>query len=260
MSFATLLTERRGSTAIVTLNRPDRRNALSPALVADLDQAVRELAADATVRTIILTGAGAAFSAGADLATLQAIAARSYQENRADSGRLAELFDRIQRSPKPVIAAVNGPAVAGGCGLATIADLTIASEAAFFCYSEVRIGFIAAIVMVSLCRIVGDKRARDLLLTGRKLAPHEALQMGLVNEVVPAAELVPRCLALADELAKGSPASLALTKEMLVDLPGKSTADALGYAADMNARTRATADCQEGIAAFLEKRPPRWQS
>lgn len=256
--FETIQVELQGSLALVTMNRPERRNALSPQLVAELGTALDQVEAATSVRSVVLTGSGPAFSAGADLNTLQEIATRSFDENRTDSGRLAHLFDRIHRFAKPVVAAVNGPAVAGGCGLATVADFTIAAENAFFSYSEVRIGFVAAIVMVYLRETVGDKRARDLLLSGRKLSAAEARMIGLVNEVVPAAELMPRSLALANELTRSSPTSLALTKQMLADLPGMTMPVALDYAADMNARTRATADCREGIAAFLEKRAPSW--
>lgn len=259
--FSTLFIRREGRAGWVHLNRPDRRNALSPQLIAELDAAICEMEADDTVRAIVLTGEGKAFSSGMDLEILREISTtRTYEENLDDSKKLAALFLHIHRSPKPVIAAVNGPAVAGGCGLATVCDFTLASDAAQFGYTEVRIGFVAAIVSVFLLRMVGEKRTRDLMLTGRLVSAAEALQLGLAGEVVPADRLLPRAAELVEQLCGNSPNSLAATKQLISCLPDDSLKMQLQKACELNARIRMTPDCREGVTAFLEKRKPAWNT
>jgi len=256
--YGTLIVEREGACAWIRLNRPDKRNALSPELLRDLDRALSDLEPDGSVRVLILTGSGKAFSSGMDLDILQEISKRSYDENLADSRRLARLFLRIHRYPKPLIAAVNGPAIAGGCGLATVCDFTIASSDAKFGYSEVRIGFVAAIVAAFLIRIVGEKRTRDLLLTARVIDAEEALRLGLVTEVHAPDRLLTRAKELALQLAENSPTSLSATKFLLSRIPANELRRDLKRACKLNAETRATPDCAEGVASFLEKRKPRW--
>lgn len=244
--------------AIVTLNRPDVRNALSADLVSALHDTFAALRDDAAVRAIVLTGRGKAFSAGADLKALQTLGAASSEANKADSRRLADLLERLYTFEKPIVAAVEGAAVAGGAGLASACDLIVAGEGAKFGYTEVKLGFVAAIVMVFLLRVVGEKHARELLLTGKLVSASEAHRMGLVNEVVPDGTALERAVDVANEMAKNSPTALATTKEMLALVPGMGLSEALRYAVGVNAWTRTTADLREGVGAFLEKREPVW--
>jgi methylglutaconyl-CoA hydratase len=256
-AYSTLTLTYDGPLAVVTLNRPDKRNAISYELISELLSALAEIDAS-PAQILILTGAGKAFCSGMDLDNLKAITGRTAEENRADSQTMAALFRTLYDFPKVTIAAVNGPAIAGGCGLATLCDFTLASEEAKFGYTEVRIGFIPAIVSTFLLRQVGEKHARDLLLTGRIFGPQEAFRIGLVNEVVPAAELQHRARVLAAELLKNSPASLAATKRLLQHYSSAELAGQIGRAIDENASIRRTADFREGINSFLEKRDPRW--
>lgn len=255
-----LIRELDSSTATLTLNRPDKRNALDAALVGELKDALADVAEDDAVRTVVLTGAGSAFSAGADLAALRAMRTASPEENLADSEHLAELFERIYRHPKPVIAKVNGHAIGGGAGLAAVCDFSLAAEGAKIGFTEVRIGFVPAIVMVFVRRKLGETAARDLLLRGRLLAATEAADVGLLTRAVPEGELDDEVNALAAEIAREtSPAALQLTKEMMAQTGGMGLSEALSYATRLNAFARATDDCQAGLAAFLEKRDPPWK-
>jgi len=215
---------------------------------------------DPAVRVVILTGAGDAFCAGADLGYLRTMQGYNLEENRSDSARLAALFRQIYELRKPVIALVNGPALAGGCGLAAVCDFIIASrERATFGFPEVRIGFIPALVTIFLVKRVGEGRARELILRGHTIAADEAERLGLTNTVVAHADLETSALALAEELAsRCGPTAIGLCKELLARMSGLSTHEALEVAGNMNAAARMTAECREGIAAFLEKRPLRW--
>jgi methylglutaconyl-CoA hydratase len=209
-------------------------------------------------RVLILTGAGDAFCSGMDLDELKASAAQSPTEHLEDSRRTARLYRRIWSFPKPTIAAVNGPAIAGGCGLATLCDFTLAVPNAKFGYPESRIGFIPAIVSVFLVRQIGEKQARDLLLMGRIIEAEEAYRLGLVTEVVPARELTSTAQKLASQLLSCSPLSLLKTKKLLVSSAVPEIDRELELATAEGAQMRSTADFREGLAAFLEKRPPRW--
>jgi methylglutaconyl-CoA hydratase len=253
-----VLLERRGAIAVLTLNRPEVRNALSPALLHALETHLDALDSDDTVRVIVLTGAGDAFCAGADLENLRALGSASSEDNKRDSRMLANVLRRIYVFPKPVIAALNGAAVAGGAGLATACDLVIAGENAKLGYTEVKLGFVAAIVSIFLLRAVGEKHARELLLTGKLVTALEAHRMGLVNEITPKERVLERALELAASLAKNSRTALETTKELLAVLPGMGLEESLRYAVGVNAWTRTTNDLREGVAAFLEKREPRW--
>jgi len=246
------------SVRLLTLNDPQRRNPLSPALVQGLLAALDTAAQDPAIRAVVLTGAGPAFSAGADLEFLKQVTAAGAEANYAHSRELMRLFHRIYTFPKPTIAAINGPAVAGGAGLATACDLVVMSEQAQLGYTEVKIGFVAALVGVILVRAVGEKHARELLLTGKLVSALEAYRMGLVNRVVPAEQVLEEALALAQEVAANAPTSLALTKELLNALPGMGLEDGFRLASIANAWVRETGDLAEGIAAFFEKRPPRF--
>lgn len=236
----------------ITLDRPEKRNALSAEMVAAISEAFVRLRADDAVRVIVLRGNGPAFCAGADLGYLQQISQNSPTENLADSTRLMEMMRSIADCPKPVIAMVHGPAIAGGCGLATVCDLVVASRSeSLFGYSEVKIGFIPAIVLVFLLRKIGDTQARRLVLTAENISAEEAHRIGLITHVVDHADLERTVYEIAGVIAKNSATSLELTKHMLTNLHGMSLDAGLHYAAAMNALARQTDDCKNGIARFL---------
>jgi methylglutaconyl-CoA hydratase len=220
--------------------------------------AAMEAAAASDARVLVFTGAGDAFCSGLDLSELQGIQDKTTAEYRTDAERLARLFLTLYELPIPTIAAVNGPAIAGGTGLATICDFTLATPGSKFGFTEVRIGFVPALVSAFLALQVGDKRSRDLLLTGRLFAAEEALRIGLVNEVVAPEDMAGRVEALARDLIANSPQSLAATKRLLAT-QNRSWLDAAIIAAtDANSAARETADFREGLAAFLNKRKPVW--
>ena len=211
-----------------------------------------------SAQVLILTGAGKAFCSGMDLDNLKALTGRSPEQNLQDSETMARLFRTLYDFPKPTIAAVNGAAIAGGCGLATLCDFTLAVPDAKFGYTEVRIGFLPAIVSTFLSRQIGEKLARDLLLTGRVIDANEAHRVGLINEVVPSEELGKRAHQLAAQLMENSPASLRFTKRLLSEHARTALDAQLRSAVRENAAIRATDDFREGVASFLEKRKPRW--
>jgi methylglutaconyl-CoA hydratase len=241
----------------LTLNRPERRNALSPEMQMDLILAMEQAAED-RCRVLVLTGAGDAFCSGLDLAVLRTMADGSETDHRAHAANVARMFRTLYELPMPTIAAVHGPAIAGGTGLATICDFTLATPAAKFGFTEVRIGFVPALVSAFAVLQIGDKRARDLLLTARIFDAQEALRLGLVNEVVAAEELSARVQSLAGTLAANSSQSMAATKRLLL-AQNKAWLDAaIAAALEENARARETEDFREGVTAFLEKRTPQW--
>src|SRR5690348_12109386 len=201
--YSTLILDITGQIATVTLNRPDKRNAMSAAMIAELQTALDEIE-KSHARVGILTGAGKAFCSGMDLEMLAAIAQQSPAENQEDSRRMAKMFRRVWSFPRPLIAAVNGAALAGGCGIATLCDFTLVVPEAKFGYTEVKIGFLPALVSVFLIRQIGEKRTRDLLLTGRIIEAEEAKQFGLVSEIVPAERLMERAHELANLLIAAS--------------------------------------------------------
>src|SRR5713101_7944389 len=255
---STLILEFSGEIAKITLNRPDKRNAINTQMIAELQSALDAIEKSHS-RVVIVTGAGKAFCAGMDLEMLSAIAKQSPAENQEDSRRIAKMLRRIWSFPRPLIAAVNGAAYAGGCAVATLCDFTIAAPGAKFGYTEVKIGFLPAIVSVFLTRQIGEKRARDLLLTGRIIEAAEAKEFGLVSEVVPAERLMERAHELAETLIAASPSSLARSKHLLVSSAAAGVDHDLERAILENARIRCTPDFQEGLASFLEKRKPVWQ-
>jgi len=258
--YSTLLLECKDTIATITLNRPDKRNAVTATMIADIQSALDAIEKNHSTRVVILTGAGKAFCAGMDLDMLAAIAKQSPTENQEDSRRIAKLLRRIWAFPRPMIAAVNGAAYAGGCGIATLCDFTLAVPEAKFGYTEVKIGFLPAIVSVFLTRQIGEKRSRDLLLTGRIIDARVAMEFGLITEVVPAEQLMIRAHELADELIAASPNSLARAKHLLTSAAAAGVDHDLERAIMENARIRCTADFKEGVASFLEKRQPVWQS
>jgi methylglutaconyl-CoA hydratase len=257
MSYKTIQLAYDGGVAALTLNRPEKRNAISFDLIDDLLRALEEVSkSDAIV--LILTGAGKAFCSGLDLDNLKALLGRTPEQNLQDSRTMVQLFRSLYEFPKVTIAAVNGTAIAGGTGLALLCDFTLAVPEAKFGYTEVRIGFVPAIVSTFLLRQVGEKQARDLLLTGRLFDAAEAVRLGLVSEIVPRENLMPRARALAAALMENSPASLRATKQLLTDHARPELDAPIESAVRENAAIRTTADFREGISSFLEKRKPVW--
>ena len=214
MNFQTITLHESERIALLTLNRPDKRNAISYELIADLQHSLDHVR-DSSSQVLIITGAGKAFCSGMDLDNLKALIGRTHEQNVEDSRIMARLFRSIYDFPKPTIAAVNGAAIAGGTGIATICDFTLATPEAKFGYTEVRIGFVPAIVSNFLVRQVGEKHARDLLLTGRIFGAEEALRLGLVNEIVSPDHLIAHAHELAHTLMENSAASLRATKQLL---------------------------------------------
>jgi methylglutaconyl-CoA hydratase len=243
--------------ATITLNRPEKRNAVSFQLVSELMAAFDEIEAS-PANALLLTGAGKAFCAGMDLDELKSLLGKTHDENVKDSSTMAVMFRRLYDFPKPTIAAVNGAAIAGGTGLATMCDFTLAVPEAKFGYTEVRIGFVPAIVSSILVWQVGHKIARDLLLTGRLFDAAEANRYGLVNEVVPPERLLARAHELAAQLLENSPSSVRATKRLINSFIAGQLDDQISSAIQDNARIRTTADFREGVASFLEKRKPLW--
>jgi methylglutaconyl-CoA hydratase len=239
------------------LTVPEKRNAISSQMISDL-LASLDQAEHSSARIVILTGSGRAFCAGMDLDELQNVARQTLQKNLEDARRVTKLFSRLYSFPRPLIAAVNGPAIAGGCGIATLADFTIAVPEAKFGYTEVKLGFIPAIVSVFLRRRLGDKHLRDLLLTGRVIDAVEALRIGLITEVVPAEHLMTRAREIAALLLAASPSAIAQTKKLLLSFDRAAVRAELEAAIEANADIRSTPDFREGVTAFLEKRTPKW--
>jgi methylglutaconyl-CoA hydratase len=258
MAYESITLQINDAVAVLTLNRPEKRNAITHTMIAEVLKALDE-AEKSPARVLILTGAANAFCAGMDLEALKDFRSQSDAEIVADARLIATLFRRLYAFPKPTIAAVNGPAIAGGCGLATVCDFTLAVPEAKFGYTEVRVGFIPALVSSYVIRQVGEKRARDLLLSGRIFSAAEAHAMGIVNELIEPDKLLPRAHELARSLAEMSPVALGHTKRLLVKFSEDELDRQTEMAVEASARVRKTADFQEGLAAFLEKRTPQWR-
>src|SRR6267142_5229548 len=257
MAYQTLTVSHEDRTATITLNRPEKRNAVSFQLVEDLIGALGSIdKSDSQV--VIITGAGKAFCAGLDLEELKSLIGKSHEQNVQDSATMARMFRTIYDFPKPTIAAVNGAAIAGGTGIATMCDFTLAVPEAKFGYTEVRIGFVPAIVSSYLVFQVGHKIARDLLMTARLFDAAEAHRYGLVNEIVPAENLMARARELANVLLENSPSSVQATKRLINGFIKDQLDVQVAAAVKDNARIRTTADFREGVSSFLEKRKPVW--
>lgn len=243
----------------IVLNRPEKRNALSPDLVAELKAAFQLAIQDADCKVIILRAEGKAFCAGADLQYIQNLQSFTFEENLADSESLKELFLMMHESPKVIIGQIEGAALAGGCGLASLCDLSYATPAATFGYTEVKIGFIPAMVMVFLLRKTGEGKARELLLTGKIVSAEEAYTFGLINEVVAPEEIHAKVRSVAENLIRNASAnSLAQIKQMIPKVQEMPLEEALKYAALENVKARSSEDCQKGISGFLNKTPIEW--
>jgi methylglutaconyl-CoA hydratase len=253
-----VLYQHSGPAAVVTINRPDKRNALSRPLIAALTAAFQRAAADTAARCVILTGSGPAFCAGMDLDELRGTIENATEAELVwdDAAKLSALYSLIYELPKPTIAAVNGAAVAGGAGLMTVCDLAVSVPAARFGYPEVRRGLVAAMVLPHLLRHVGERAARWMLLAGELIDAAEAKRIGLINDVVEAGELIPTAEKWAKLLAEGGPKALATTKELL----RRCSVQAVPVAdlATASAEPRLTDECKGGLRAFFEKRPAPW--
>ncbi len=257
MDFTTIAVTDHDSIRTIMLHRPERRNAMTPEMQMELIAALEDTASSAA-RVLVLSGANNAFCSGLDIAVLGEMSDKTALEYRADAERIARLFLALYELPVPTIAAVHGPAIAGGAGLAIVCDFTLATHEARFGFTEVRIGFVPALVSSFLALQIGGKRSRDLLLTGRMIDAEEAQRMGLVNQIVPHQQLAPAVQLLAETLLANSPQSLAATKRLIV-MQNKAWLDAAIEAAlEVNAQSRETADFREGVAAFLEKRNAVW--
>jgi len=242
-----------GTVARITLNRPAKRNALNDSLVGGLKEALRETNSNETVRVAVITGAGADFCSGADLSALQKISQSSIVENLEDAQTLMELFALIRRVRVPVVAAVRGRALAGGCGLATACDVVLAAHSARFGYPEVKIGFIPAMVMAILRRNVSEKRAFELITRGAEISAAEAERIGLINQVFDDATFETEVATYASGFEKVSRSAVMLSKRLLYHMDAMTFDAALQAGVDVNAIARMTDDCQQGIARFLKK-------
>jgi methylglutaconyl-CoA hydratase len=252
----TQVSERIGS---IILNRPDKRNALNFVFIRELKEAFASMEQNPEVKVIILKARGKAFCAGADLEYMQKLQAYSHNENLVDSVHLMELFKQMYRLNKIVIAQIEGHALAGGCGLATLADFSFSVPEAKFGYTEVKIGFIPAIVMVFLIRKIGEGKARELLLTGDLISAHKAHSVGLINDVIPADSIENEVHSFAAKLCSdNSYSSMEVTKKMLADVQNMTLDEGLMFAARMNAHSRGTEECMRGIQNFLNKTPQSW--
>jgi methylglutaconyl-CoA hydratase len=257
MGYPTLTYQTGDEIVTIALTVPEKRNAISAQMISDMLGALQH-AEEGPERVVILTGSGKAFCAGMDLDELQSVARQSLPKNLEDARRMTKLLYRLHSFPKPIVAAVNGPAIAGGCGIATLADFTIAVPEAKFGYTEVKLGFMPALVSVFLRRRIGDRQVRDLLLTGRVIDAAEALRMGLITEIVPLESLMDRAREIAGLLLAASSTAVTQTKKLLQSFDRVAIRAELESAIEASADIRATPDFREGVAAFLEKRPPKW--
>lgn len=258
MPYQYLLVHRDGPTARVTLNRPEVHNALNDTLIGELRDAFRALAVDDTVRAIVLTGAGLSFCAGADLAWMQAAVRYTVEENLADALNLVAMLEAIDTCPKPVIARVNGAALAGGCGLVAVCDIAVAVETARFGFTEARLGLVPATISPYVVRKIGESHARALFLTAERFNAARAAAIGLVHEVVPAEQLDATVERVLRNVLAGGPRAQAENKALLAGIRGLPATELGRYTAEVIARLRTSPEGQEGLRAFLEKRPPRW--
>jgi methylglutaconyl-CoA hydratase len=263
--YSTLNTHTDSGIHTILLNRPEKRNALNHQLMEDLTQALEAFAASQTCRVVIITGAGSSFCAGLDLEHLRDMALApgdlsATEDYHADAQRIATLLRTLYSLPKPSIAAVNGPAIAGGMGIATLCDFTLAVPEAKFGYTEVRIGFVPAIVSAFLRTQLGEKSSRDLLLTGRLISAPEALSLGLVTRIVAEPDLLREARTLATRLIRNSPAAMEATKRLLGKFSDHHLPHDIEAAIRASVDARSNADFHEGVSAFLEKREPHWPS
>ena len=254
-----ILQEKKGRIGIIIINRPDKRNALNSTVISELNEAFTSFETDDDVKVIILRASGSVFSAGADLQYLQELQTNSFDENLADSNNMKELFLKIYNLKKVVIAEVQGHAIAGGCGLMTVCDYAFTVPEAKFGYTEVKIGFIPAIVLVFLLRKISEARAKELLLSAQLIDAERAYEIGLVSKVLATNELTDYVESFATTLIESnSGSSMGLTKKLISEVQGMDIERALNLAAETNARVRESEDCKKGIAGFLDGEKIIW--
>ncbi len=256
-TIKTLLKEYSGE---IVLNCPEKRNAISPQMITELTQVLNLWEKEERIKVLVLKGEGKAFCSGADLSYLKELRKFDFNKNFEDSLRLGELFLKIYSYPKPVIAVVQGPTLAGGCGLASVCDLIIATPQAKFGYPEVKIGFVAALVSTFLIRQIGERKARELLITGKIISAEEAARIGLINQVVSENEIQSYVNKLIEEMVDNGPLAIKTTKQLFLDFSYQDISNDIRRLAELNAKFRSTEEFLEGISAFLEKRRPNWQS
>jgi methylglutaconyl-CoA hydratase len=257
-AYATISLDLKDQVAWIYFDRPSVHNAFNAELIREMTDAVARVGADETVRVVVLTGKGKSFCAGADLNWMREIVEYSYEQNLEESRALTEVLHSIFSLSKPTIAMVNGSAIGGGTGFLSACDIAVAAEEAFFGLSEVKIGLVPAAISPYVIWKIGEGKAREYFLTGRRIPAEKAKEIGLVNEVVPLNELEKTVLRLIDLLVTSGPEAMARCKELIFHVPKMSLEEAKEYTAKMIAGLRVSEEGQEGMAAFLEKRKPRW--
>ncbi len=257
-AYKTIKVEIENNVVKITLNRPEKRNALNKMMIAELNDIFNIFKDDETIIGVCLTGAGKAFCAGADLNYLKSLLGKSFQENLEDSMNLRRMYWSIYSFPKPTVALVNGPAIAGGCGLMNVFDITFASGQSLFGYPEVKIGFVASIVSVFLVKTIGLQQAKYLLLSGKKIDAEEAEKIGLIQGIVRTGNLQNAAEQFFKHIRENSPQATLQTKRLLHQISDGKIEELLDQACEYNARSRQFSDFKEGIFSFLEKRDPKW--
>jgi len=258
MTYETIKVETDRRVARITLNRPEVHNAFNYQMLLDLLDAFAKLGKDDDVRVVVLTGEGKSFCAGADLNWMREIIKYSYQENLAESNKVADLMEAIYTCKKPTIARVNGSAIGGGTGLVAACDIAVAAESAVLSLSEVKLGLVPACISPYVIRRVGESKAREFFLTGERLTAERALSAGLVNKVVPSKELDSAVEEIVGALLTSGPEAIATCKELLQRVPGRPISEVKGFTAEAIAKMRVSEEGQEGMSAFFEKRKPKW--
>jgi methylglutaconyl-CoA hydratase len=260
MSYRYLTTDRRGAVEYLTLNRPDVRNAFNEDVIAELTTWAKERAADATLRVVVLAGAGKVFSAGADANWMAKMVGYTREENVQDATKMAEMFLALNTLPAAVVGRIHGAALGGGAGLTAICDIAVADESALFGFTETKLGILPAVISPYVLPKIGPSAARELFLTGMRFSASRAKEIGLVHAVVPATALDTRVQAYVDELLSAAPSGVAAAKTLIAEVWGRSPKDAMPLTATAIATQRVSAEGQDGLKAFLEKRKPGWTS
>ena len=258
MSHGTVRLTRDGSIARVTLSRPDVRNAFNDEMLADLREVFASLRTDSKVRAVVLTGEGACFCAGADLNWMKRVVNYTFEENYEDSLNLALMLREVYTHPQPVIGRINGPAIGGGTGVVAVCDIALASRDAYFAFSETKLGLTPAAISPYLLKRMGEKNLREHFLTGERFSAERAVGLGLINSAVPAEELDAEVEQKVALVLSGGPEALAVSKELIREVSERSLTDNGPYTAEVIAKLRMSAEGQEGMNAFLERRKPKW--
>jgi methylglutaconyl-CoA hydratase len=257
-AYKTILFSKEDRAARIIFNRPDVHNAFDSLMISELDDAFEKAKADQSIRVVVLTGEGKSFCAGADINWLREVIHYTYEQNLEESLHLAEVLHKIYTLPKPTVAMVNGTAIGGGNGFLSACDIAVAAEGAIFGLSEVKIGLVPAAISPYVIRRIGEGKAREFFLTGKRISAQEALEIGLVNEVVPLEKLGKKVEEIVALLLSSGPKAMASCKELIQRIPVMSFEEAKEYTAKMIADLRVSEEGQEGMAAFMEKRKPKW--